>query len=164
MVGTALYPLNELARVDRDAWERERAKYKGREDVLDLRIPLLNCLWNDVLHLSPVHPTTIATELADVGLEPLRRRFFEIHPLDLDPTRTVVLLNRRASTEEPLDASQWKPFDPAAIDALSTFNDASRRYYRRCADAGTRPLLWGFLPHVLYRGHLETRTLSIVEI
>jgi hypothetical protein len=74
-----------------------------------------------------VHPADVVAELAAVGFEPLRRTFFEIDPFNLDPDRTVIFVNRRASIEDPLDASQWMPFRPAAIAEMSEFNDASRR-------------------------------------
>ncbi len=164
MVGTVLYPLNELEDVDPETWRQEREKYAGREQVLEKRVPPLNCLWNDVLHLSAVHPADIIAALGDVGLEPLRRRFFEIDPFDLDADRTVVFVNRRASAADALDGSQWMPFQSAALTELSTFNEASRRYYRECAQGGRRPLLWGYLPHVLYRGSLDIRTLRIIEV
>jgi hypothetical protein len=73
-------------------------KYAGREHVLDVRVPLLDCLWNDVLHFT-VHPADVV-ELAAVGLEPLRRTFLEIDPFNLDPDRTVIFVNRRASIED----------------------------------------------------------------
>ncbi len=164
MLGTVLCALNELARVDRSAWARERAKYAGREHVLELRVPPLECLWNDVLHLSPVHPADIVAELRAVDLEPLRNRFFEIDAASLDTARTVVFINRRASTSDEIDASQWMPFEPDALPALAGFNEASRRYYRECAETGTRPLLWGYLPHVFYRGALDIRDLPILEV
>src|SRR5262245_4858912 len=155
MVGTVLYPLNELEHVDRSAWERERAKYAGREPVLELRVPPLECLWNDVLHLSPVHPADIVAELHAVGLEPRRSRFFEIDAAGLDAARTVVFVNRRAGNSREIDASQWLPFEADALPAFAGLNEASRRYYRECAEAGRRPLLWGYLPHVLHRGALD---------
>jgi hypothetical protein len=76
----------------------------------------------------------------------------------------VVFVNRRVSAAHAVDGSQWMPFQPAALAELSTFNEASRQYYRECAEEGKRPLLWGYLPHVLYRGSLDVRTLRIVEI
>jgi hypothetical protein len=164
MVGTVLYPLNELEDIDAQTWRQEREKYAGREQVLEKRVPPLNCLWNDVLHLSAVHPADIIAALGDAGLEPLRTRFFEIDPVDLDASRTVVFVNDRASAANPPDGSQWMPFQPVALTELSTFNEASRRYYRECARGGTRPLLWGYLPQVLYRGSLDTRALRIIEI
>ena len=164
MVGTVLHPLNELADIDPETWRREREKYAGREQVLEKRVPPLNCLWNDVLHLSVVHPADIIAALDDIGLEPLRRRFFEIDPFDLEVDRTVVFVNRRVTAADDLDGSQWLPFRPDALTELSTFNEASRRYYRECARGGSRPLLWGHLPHVLYRGSLDIRTLRITEL
>jgi hypothetical protein len=164
MVGTVLYPLNDLEAIDPETWRQERKKYAGREQVLEMCVAPLNCLWNDVLHLSAVHPADIIAALADVGLEPLRRRFFEIDPLDLDSNRTVVFINRRGGVAEAPDESQWMPFQPDTLTELSTFNEASRRYYRECAQAGRRPLLWGYLPHVLHRGPLDTRALRIVEV
>ena len=164
MLGTVLYPLNELEHVDRAAWERERAKYAGREQVLELRVPPLDCRWNDVLHLSPVHPADIVAELRAVGLEPLRSRFFEIDAAGLDAARTVVFVNRRARPSGEIDASEWMPFEPDALPDLAAFNEASRRYYRDCAETGKRPRLWGYLPHVFHLGALDIRDLPILEV
>ncbi len=144
MVGTVLYPLNELEDIDPKAWRREREKYAGRDQVLEMCVPPLHCLWNDVLHLSAVHPADIIAALGDVGLEPLRRRFFEIDPFELDVDRTVVFVNHhRASAADALDESQWMPFKPDALTGLSTFNEASRRYYRECAQVGTQAFAVG---------------------
>jgi len=164
MVGTVLYPLHELEHIDPETWRQEREKYAGREQVLAKRVSPLNCRWNDVLHLSAVHPADIVAALRDVGLEPLRRRFFEIDPFDLDTNRTVVFVNHRPTTADAPDGSQWMPFQPDALTELSTFNEASRRYYRECALAGRRPRPWGYLPHVLYRGPLDTRALRTIEV
>ena len=43
-------------------------------------------------------------------------------------------------------------------------NAATRRYYRECGTGGTRPLLYGYLPHALHRGPLETRGLPVLEV
>ena len=40
-------------------YEEHVKKYKGRERLLRREIPLLNCLWNDVLHISPIHPQLV---------------------------------------------------------------------------------------------------------
>jgi hypothetical protein len=34
-------------------------KYEGRERLLEKKIPVLDCLWNDVLHLSPLNPQVV---------------------------------------------------------------------------------------------------------
>ena len=164
MVGRVLYPLNELERVDREAWRRARSKYAGRQHVLGMQVPPLNCLWNDVLHLSTVHPAAIWSDLHDAGLQPPPRRFFEFEAWDFDPARTVIFANARASRDDDLDESQWIPFDPAAVAGLSALNEASRQYYRACVAENTRPLLWAYLPHVLHYGPLDTRGTTIIEV
>jgi hypothetical protein len=83
MRGERLYPLNELRSVDRNLYEREKAKYKGREAVLDFRIPLIDVLWNDTLHLSTIHPSHLGAAWQEVGLwTPLWERLFFQIPLD----------------------------------------------------------------------------------
>ena len=164
MVGSVLYPLHELEERAPGAWERERAKYDWRTEVLEKRVQILDCLWNDVLHFGTVHPKQIVAALESAGVEPLRRRFFEVDAAVLDTERTVVFLNRRGTDGERRDEEQWLPFDPAALPGLSALTEPTRRYYRECASRGTRPLLYGYLPHVLFRGSLETRGLRILEL
>jgi hypothetical protein len=163
MVGTILYPLNELKKREPELWRREVAKYAGREHVLEALIPPLGCLWNDVLHLSVVHPGKVLAALEAVGLEPLRRRFFQIDAATLDPERTAIFLNRRTDMSARNDESQWLTFDPESLTALTELTDSTRRYYRESAARGERPLLFGCLPHVFFRGALETETLPVLE-
>jgi hypothetical protein len=81
--GTVLYPLNLLASVHPDLYDTEVKKYVGREDLLTFRVPYLDVLWNDVLHTSTVHPSTIRLALEECGfgpedLRPGFGRFFRI--------------------------------------------------------------------------------------
>ena len=164
MAGTVLYPLNALRDREPEVWRREVAKYEGREHVREKPIPPLGCLWNDVLHLSTVHPSLVVAELKAVGLEPLKHNFFELDADSLDPERTVIFLNRRSQVSERGDDSQWLPFDHANLAGLTEITESTRRYYRESAARGRRPLLYAYLPHVLFRGELETRELPIYEV
>ena len=164
MVGTVLYPLNALKDREPESWRRETAKYEGREHVLAKSIPPLGCLWNDVLHLGTVHPSLIAAELEAAGLELPRRNFFEVDADALDPKRTVIFLNRRSEFSARSDESQWLPFDPEALVGLAQVTEATRRYYRESAALEQRPLLYVYLPHVLFRGQLETRGWPVHEV
>jgi hypothetical protein len=60
MRGETLYPLNQLESIDPVLYDLGRARYKGREAVLEFRIPLIDVLWNDALHLSTIHPRHLA--------------------------------------------------------------------------------------------------------
>ncbi|HVC08915.1 MAG TPA: hypothetical protein VNH15_03135 [Elusimicrobiota bacterium] len=92
MMGKVLYPLNRLEAVYPDAAAKARAKYESREHLMAVRLPILDCLWNDVLHLSPLHPAKIKECLVETGcLKPPapRRKFFVINPRALKPNRAV---------------------------------------------------------------------------
>jgi hypothetical protein len=164
MAGTVLYPLNELKEREPEIWRREVAKYVGREQLLDMPIPPLGCLWNDVLHLSVVDPREIVAALQAAGVEPLRRRFFELDAGTLDPERTAIFLNRPTDEAARSDDSQWLQYDPAALTGLAELTEPTRRYYRECALRRERPRLFACLPHVFFRGALETRTLPQLEV
>ena len=59
MTGNTLIPLNEMKAEIPHVYEEQVKKYKGREFMLENRIPILDCFWNDVLHMSPINPQTI---------------------------------------------------------------------------------------------------------
>ena len=163
MEGSVLYPLNDLRLRAPHVWEREREKYEGREHVLQERVPPLDCLWNDVLHLSPIHPAKIVGALADAGLETRRHRCFEIDAEALDARRAVIFMNRRHGVARS-DESQWHAFDPDMIPSLTRLPEQARRYYRDCAKGGERPRLYAYLPHVLFRGSIDVRALRVVDV
>jgi hypothetical protein len=56
MVGELIYPLNELASAAPEIYEKQRAKYLGREAVLDAVISAEGLLFNDTVHCAPLHP------------------------------------------------------------------------------------------------------------
>lgn len=163
MVGSVLYPLNELRERDPDTFVRARAKYEGREQVLELRVPLLDCLWNDVLHLSPVAPVEIVEALESAGLTPDRRRFVEVDAGELEPAQTVLFLNS-TDREHRFDDGQWNWFDARSVSCHTRLPQATRDYYAACSREGTRPLLFAYVPHVLFRGSLDVSRLSVVEV
>jgi hypothetical protein len=164
MVGTVLYPLNLLREREPETWRREVAKYEGREHLLDEPIPPLGCLWNDAVHFSVVHPGKIVAALEAVGLEAPRRRFFAFDAARFDRERTVIFLNRRTDETARTDDSQWLSFDPASLAGLTRLTEPTHRYYRECALRGQRPLLFGYLPHVFFRGPVETRNAPVLEV
>src|SRR5262245_45843041 len=80
LLGHTLYPLNILRDVYPEAHALQVRKYVDREKLMHQRIPLLTCLWNDVLHFSTVHPAQIRDAILEVGLPWTPRSWFEISP------------------------------------------------------------------------------------
>lgn len=67
LTGEVLYPLNVLRTHLPEIYDAQVKKYSGREGVMAHKVPILECLWNDVLHFSPVHPSKIRDAIADAG-------------------------------------------------------------------------------------------------
>ncbi len=67
MIGDTLYPLNILKHTHPDLYTKKVSKYIGREKVMDQIIPILDCLWNDVLHFTAVHPKDVKDALIKAG-------------------------------------------------------------------------------------------------
>lgn len=80
LIGSTLRPLNLLREGAPDLHARYLQKYEGRESALRQRIPGLDCLWNDVIHFSPVHPFKIVEALVEAELPHQPSRWFEVEP------------------------------------------------------------------------------------
>ena len=183
--GTTLYPLNRLADVYPDLYEKLQQNYATRRDIAALRIPPLgNCLWNDVLFLSPIHPALFEAALAEAGhtLPTPWRRFYRIDARLLNPASTVVYRSsetywagqfdvEKASVQIGIDCV---PFKPQLLDRLEEVPQATRDYYAgvtaeaaaRAGQAGSFPAIFLHTPHVLYKGDFDTTQdgISIVEV
>jgi hypothetical protein len=167
MIGGTLYPLNRLATIDPEAAAAESRKYDSRKQLMKVRLPILDCLWNDVLHLSPIHPTKIKNELIETGcLEgpPPPRRFFVIDPKALLPGRTLFFQHSK-DTQGTYDflESDFSLFNHARYRELDRVPEEQRRYFQRMKMEGGRPLLWARTPHVFYQGELDVKGLEIIH-
>lgn len=174
--GTTLYPLNQLEGRFPDLYSRLQENYASRRDIAALRIPPLgNCLWNDVLHLCPVHPARIKDALADAGHELPEpwRRFYQIDARLLEAASAViyplltVFWSGRFDIEEASRqiAQECLPFDTDRLSEFVDVPEAARSYYASVSPGGPPPILFLHIPHVLYKGQLDLRSpgVSIIE-
>lgn len=164
LVGDTLYPLNRLATIHPAVAAEHARKYVGRERLMQVRLPILECLWNDVLHLSPLHPSLTKTALTACGFQVKPRRFFVIAPELLDPRRTIYFKHSK-DTQGVYDflASDFTPFVPESYEELGSIPAEQSSYFLRMKDAGETPLLWARTPHVFYLGDLPTKDLPLVD-
>ena len=173
MRGDTLYPLNQLAAIHPDLYEHQKRKYVGREAVLEFRIPLLDVLWNDALHLSPIHPRRLAVAWRSAGLwsEIWEREFFEV-PVDRIAglpsvwfASEALWVNNSPHEEVPLSPplSEFSRFEPAAYEQLAEPSPAYHDYLRRQKERGRRPLQFPKIPHVLVAGPIDVAGLTLVR-
>jgi hypothetical protein len=146
--GMVLHPLSRLREAFPEIYAAELSKYNGREELLRSRIPPLDMGWADVLHCAPIHPHHIYQALRAVGLNPKDRAYFAIPVARLRGLPVAVLLQ-----EEP---DRYERFDERRYRELTTLPERTLRYYAEEARAGRRPLLYGWVPHVLVGASLST--------
>lgn len=166
MIGEVLYPLNQLASVDAAVAYAESRKYETRERLMAVRLPILNCLWNDVLHLSPIHPAKIKHALIESGYQqdlPSVRNFFVIDPSMLIPGKAVQFRNSTDTAGKyDFRASEFSVFDHTHYQELEDVPEQQRSYFIRIKEEGGRPLLWARTPHVFYRGEINIKRAEVI--
>jgi hypothetical protein len=165
--GTILYPLNRLEEIYPDAYAEHVKKYEGREHVLETRVPPpLDCLWNDVLHFTAVHPSILCKNLEDAGFDAqalVSRRWFKI-PISLfGPADTMVCLYRRDVRLAP-DAREFLPYDPENFEEYRTVAPETIEYYKEQFKLNERPLFFHHVPHILFKGSIDTTGFEVVEL
>jgi hypothetical protein len=166
LTGSVLYPLNQLKQVHPDVAVVQLKKYQGREALLSQQIPHLNCLWNDVLHFSPVHPAKIKAAMEEAGHTTgyRRWRYFEVNAAFFSPNNTVIWEYReRPHPHFPIDESECLPYEPRLLGKYTEVGDWTRRYYTE-VKPGARVLPYVGIAHVLYRGHLNVQEVKMIEM
>lgn len=117
MIGTSLLPLNELRTRHPDIYESEIAKYNDRSGLPQTHIPLLNCLWNNVIHCSPIHPHLLYRAWRDAGkAHPSEAGFYRI-PIERVANLPVVTM--RGHTFTRLDSKRYAELDCVPHETLS---------------------------------------------
>ncbi len=63
-----------------------------------------------------------------------------------------------------MNPDNWERFDPEKIGVYSDLPPETIKYFQQCFSEGKRPLMWVYVPHILYRGTLNIRDLERIEV
>ena len=168
--GTVLYPLNELKQKYPEVYEKEVSKYEGREHVMQQRIPLLNdCLWNDVIFMTAVHPQEIFDARTDAGwgeIEP--QRYFRISSSILDEEKLAVYLfkENESSMRSKVGNGDFVTFDSQEMSSYAVVPQSTKDYFRHEHESGQKKigLMYRYIPHILYRGEIDVSKAEIITV
>jgi hypothetical protein len=162
MVGDSLIPLNLMPESMTVIHDAQLAKYEGREHVLEHKIPLLDCLWNDVVQFTPVHPKEVFELQVKMGIIPKipAYRYFEIDLTTFDPTKTAIFF-KTAPGEENSEVKWLKDVNFADLTAIP---EATKQYYQGVVGTGELPFNYQFIPHVLHKGPVDVSKSQIITI
>lgn len=168
--GNVLYPLNQLKTHFPEVYATHAKKYMERECLMQRQILLLNCLWNDVLHCSPVHPAQIRDAFIHAGLDWHPRLWFIIHPTSVgfSEENTVIFLRTLLKAPEQLDdfncsSTKFVRFSEEQLSNTVKLPTAVLEYLKFAKAAGETPFLFNFVPHILHRGTIEIQNLDLMH-
>lgn len=157
MEGTELIPLNEQRELYPKLYEESVSKYAGRMEVMKIIIPSFECLWNDVLFLSPVHPQVINEVRRRYEVPTPERRWFEIDSNLLDQNKLLLFRHRPEwLIQKEMEKGEYEPFAKLSEEekvSLSQLQEPGEWSIRRWREEA---LYFGYVPHILYRGRIET--------
>jgi hypothetical protein len=116
-------------------------------------IPTLgHAKWNDVIHLTPIHPSVTRKALIDAGRANVPDwEYFEIDPHSLDPDNTTVYLAKDDDINHEFTEEDFAKFDPKDIKKYSELSQETKDHYEKFIKKGKNPYLTHKVPHVLTR-------------
>ncbi|MFC1522947.1 hypothetical protein ACFL6Y_11120 [Elusimicrobiota bacterium] len=178
MQGNTLYPLNALKRIFPEMYEEYfKRKYSWRKNLTTVKLPVLDCLWNDVVHFSPIDMGIVIHTLRRVFKQNGKkledrykgRQYFAVDSDKLGQDKLFIFLNRvrlRDMVKYPLDQmpSEFVTFKGNA-DQIN-FNVPQEQlddYDSYAKDPSIPPLLFTRTLHVLYKGNIDMSDLLIKE-
>ena len=144
-------------------YKDEVKKYKGRENILKIKIPFLNCLWNDVIHLTAVHPKELKKALIESGFPNKKEKvqWFKINPKILDMSKTIVNLYEIRNLS---DEKNYVPFKISDLNKYNKIGSKTKSYFRKEFFEGRRPFRFHLVPHILYKNKINTQNCKVIEV
>ena len=169
MFGNILYPLNTLREINKDIYEFHILKYMGRESLMEQKIPVLNCLWNDVLHCSPIDHRIIYKALIRAGHKVGNKEYFKI-PIDLLKGIKFVKYKFEKEffdREKKAYVLTIEDIEPLTIGSYRELNELPNKaieWYKQCAESGKGvPLLFRYTPHIFVKGNIPIKDVEVCD-
>lgn len=165
-IGDWLVSLNMMPFMDgySKIYEKAISKYQGRERLLQRVIPTLNCLWNDVIFLSPLHPNIQYKEHKRIGFTPRSVKFFKIPIEVLEDKRVTVwkwLSYKKYSSDDPIRESIYSycAFDFSRYQELDELPNDTKEFYIQSFDPANPTVYprftWYRIPHILCQDPID---------
>lgn len=168
MSGEILMPLNVLKTELPTIYEEQVKKYKGREFLLQEKIPILDCLWNDVLHISPINPQLIidtwrAAGIYDYAKIPQSINVFKI-PVELLSEETTLCFqtfNYDYEKNDPSLDKYWN-FKVSEYTEQTKVDDKQLEIWIRDRENGRRFFWYSHTMHILARQKIDTKSCELI--
>ncbi len=89
--------------------------------------------------------------------------FFKIPVSFIQGEKSIAFIYRRDKGLTP-NFKEYEQFEPNRMDIYKTVPEETIEYYKQKQAEGVRPLLYHLVPHILYKGNIETKGFEIVTV
>lgn len=161
--GNLLYPLNALKDIYPDAYKHQIAKYQGRMELMQQRIPLLDCLWNDVIHLAPVNPEKVYHNIRLAGGSTNKKTWFRWNISDLVEKKWLIYEGPNSKSPK-LEKRHFSYLSAKKYSELADLPEATKLYYKKAIEEGSPTLMFICCPHILLKDVLDINLGEEIEV
>ena len=169
MLGEKLIPLNFLAKIHPQLYEKYTQKYYDhpeRPQLLKKQVPKLNCLWNDVLHFLPLHPYHVYQSLKSLDINAKTElSFFKIPIERLSANQNAIYLYSQENYRGPaarLPEEEIKIINIEDYQEITMIPSNTVEYYTVEKEKGKPFGMFHYIPHVLSYGEVDIKGIEII--
>ena len=160
MEGTRLIPLNQMDK-EKDLYNKYSKKYIGREDLIEQRFPILDCLWNDVVQFSALDPRVIIKELRKYNEDLIlsRKSFYKFSVKDIVSSYEAIVFDRDTSRKDKsfeIEPHEVMELKENSYRELESVPKRTIEYWERVKKDGGVFLMFPFITHVMVKGKVDT--------
>ena len=166
MSGEVLLPLNTLKMKEPELYKLYTSRYLGREETLRQIIPFFDCLWNDVIFLSPVHPEVVFAARESCGVQARGTRkseWFVIESNHLEQEKLLLFRNRpKWLIAREKDKAEYEPLATVSEEEKVRLPEVSEGALWSFLKFQEDALFFSYVPHVLYKGVINITGTEII--
>ncbi|MDP1836405.1 MAG: hypothetical protein Q8K75_10835 [Chlamydiales bacterium] len=171
-IGNWILPLNMMPQMEEfsDIYEKAISKYDHRKQLLSRVIPTLNCVWNDVIFLSPLHPHHHFKEYSEIGFIPKHVQFFKIPVEVLAEKRTTVWKWLPYPGRDPIHQTldSYCDLNLSTFQEMEELPEITKAWYREQFTPESPEKYpkynWYRIPHILCQDPIDIRDERITII
>ena len=170
MKGNVLLSLNELKEPYPALYETYTKKYFDTEDrphLLKKRIPTLDCLWNDVIFLLPLHPSNVYEGMRKLGIRVKKDVLFYKIPVErLLHNQNAVYLYSKDYYEGPskdIPSQEIQLIDITHYPACDELPPDTYAYFDESHQKGEPFAMFAYVPHILSKGEISIEGVEIIN-
>ncbi|UPW83858.1 group-specific protein [Lysinibacillus sp. Ag94] len=170
MTGEVLISLNEIKLIDSELYKTYSKKYSDHPERPSLflkRIPKLNCLWNDVIFLLPLHPYYVYEALYSLGLSIKKDlMFYEIPTERLMKNKNGVYFYNKENYRGPasdIPDEEIQVIDIISYPECSALPSDALAYFTEQHKKGVNFGMFAHIPHILSLGNINIKGVNMIN-